>query len=43
MAFVNLKKKEVPSVVSKNMIANIILGSAYGKTSPLKKTSMVKK
>lgn len=34
--FHNLKKKEVPSVVSKNMIANIILGSAYGKTSPLK-------
>jgi redox-sensitive bicupin YhaK (pirin superfamily) len=34
--FHNLKKKEVPSVVSKSMIANIILGSAYGKTSPLK-------
>ncbi|MDC0094126.1 pirin family protein, partial [Alphaproteobacteria bacterium] len=34
--FHNLKKEEVPSVVSKNMIANIILGSAYGKTSPLK-------
>ena len=34
--FHNLKKKEVPSVVSKNMIANIILGSAYGKKSPLK-------
>ena len=34
--FHNLKKKEVPSVVTKNMMANIVLGSAYGKTSTLK-------
>ena len=37
--FYNLKKKEIPSIVSKNMMANVILGSAFGKTSPLKNIS----
>jgi redox-sensitive bicupin YhaK (pirin superfamily) len=37
--FHNFKKKDIPSIVSKNMIANIILGSAFGKTSPLKNIS----
>ena len=37
--FYNLKKKDIPSIVSKNMMANVILGSAFGKTSPLKNIS----
>jgi len=37
--FHNYKKKDVPSIVSKNIIAKIVLGSAFGKTSPLKNVS----
>lgn len=37
--FYNHKKKDIPTIIDKNMIANIIMGSAYGKKSPLKNIS----
>jgi redox-sensitive bicupin YhaK (pirin superfamily) len=37
--FHNFSKKDIPSIITKSMMANIILGSAYGKTSPLKNVS----
>lgn len=37
--FHNCSKRDIPSIVNKTMIANIILGSAYGKKSPLKNIS----
>jgi len=37
--FYNNKKKDIPTIVDKNMIANVIMGSAYGKKSPLKNIS----
>ena len=37
--FHNFSKKDIPSIITKSMMANIILGAAYGKTSPLKNVS----
>jgi len=37
--FHNYKKEEIPSFIDKNMMVNIIMGSAYGKKSPLKNIS----
>ena len=38
--FHNFKKKDIPSIVSKNMIANVIVRfMLFGKTSPLKNIS----
>ena len=37
--FYNCKKEDIPSVFSNGMTANIILGSAFGKKSPLKNIS----
>lgn len=37
--FHNYRKEEIPSVISNNYSINIILGSAFGKKSPLKNIS----